>query len=821
MLKKFLCILAIGSLCLTPVQITFADDETDLFSVAQKAFDDGFNDVAIRYINQFLAQYPQSQKTVQAKILLGQCYFFQNQYLKAYEIFNGLLEFNEFKDATLFWLGETHLKGADYPQAEKFYKQLIDLYPDSIYRPQAYYSLGWTYFDQGDYESAKKTFAHLVKMFPTHQLREDGLFKLGESLYNQKNYKDAIKVFEDYLRQYPQSTRTAQVYFYIGESYYYLDDYLTASTFYAKASDISLDRKVTLMAKISQGWCYHKLQRYDLSEQTFDEALALSKNNELRDDIYLGKATLYTDQGNHDKALEYYSKLIAEFPESPRLAEAYLGKANNLYLKKAYPEAINEFTALIQSLGDHPAARDIVEKAYFGLAWTYLKNDQADLAVEQFQKLAQKTDSKITKVSALIQTGDAYQEIEQLEKAVEIYDKILKEYPDSPFLDYVQYRQAIALLKQDKLESAMLSFKTLAANFPKSKHIQDTQYFLGIAYYKKEDWRGAIDYLEKYLKSPSGEFLGQANYILALSYFNANDAQQALKIFQSTASGFPEEPNLIKNAEMGAAKSLYALGQKDQAIEKFKQIAEKYTNSQTAQDALLWLGNHFLETEDYKQAIAFYEEILRRFPESAQKNFVNYAIAQSYENLQQYEQALNYYKKIDDPNAREIYMKAKLAIAGIFSRETDPTSAIQTYESIIANSPDFKRDAYMRLAELYKAKQNYEKSLEIYQQALAADTGLSTVSNPEIQFYVADTYELLHNNTKAVEEYFKIPYLYPNNHAWEVKAYLRIARLFEDSEKWEDATAIYNKILAYKTDEAVYAKERLDWLAENINLESQ
>src|SRR6185295_3304351 len=192
-------------------------------------------DVAIRYISQFTDQYPQSQKLVQAKILLGQCYFFQNQYLKAYEIFQGLLQYTEFQDATLFWLGETYLKGADYVQAEKYYKQLIDLYPDSVYRPQGYYSLGWTYFEKGDFDSAKTTFAQLVKMFPTHQLREDALFKLGESIYNQKKYEEAIKTFQQYLDQYPKSNRIAQIDFYIGESYYYVENYLNASTFYAKA----------------------------------------------------------------------------------------------------------------------------------------------------------------------------------------------------------------------------------------------------------------------------------------------------------------------------------------------------------------------------------------------------------------------------------------------------------------------------------------------------------------------------------------------------------------------------------------------------------
>jgi len=91
-----------------------ADSEEELFFVAQKSFEDGFYDVSIRYINQFLESYPLTKRKIEAQILLGQCYFFKRQYLKAYDIFNGQLEHKEFKDATLFWLGETYLKGADY-----------------------------------------------------------------------------------------------------------------------------------------------------------------------------------------------------------------------------------------------------------------------------------------------------------------------------------------------------------------------------------------------------------------------------------------------------------------------------------------------------------------------------------------------------------------------------------------------------------------------------------------------------------------------------------------------------------------------------------
>ena len=77
-------------------------DDKEMFLVAQKAYEDGFYDVAIRYIDQLLTQHPDTNKRIEARLLLGQCYFFKSQYLKAYEVFNDLLQYTEYRDHTLY-----------------------------------------------------------------------------------------------------------------------------------------------------------------------------------------------------------------------------------------------------------------------------------------------------------------------------------------------------------------------------------------------------------------------------------------------------------------------------------------------------------------------------------------------------------------------------------------------------------------------------------------------------------------------------------------------------------------------------------------------
>jgi len=208
----------------------------------------------------------------------------------------------------------------------------------------------------------------------------------------------------------------------------------------------------------------------------------------------------------------------------------------------------------------------------------------------------------------------------------------------------------------------------------------------------------------------------------------------------------------------------------------------------------------------------FWEE----YPGSRQIYTVYFNLGQAYEIKGDYEKAINAFKEIKEKVAdREIYSKARLAIANIFSHDLEPQSAIATYQKIIESSPEFQRDALVKIAEVHKTTKEFEKAIKVYKKAIRSSEDISNFSDAEIQFYIGDSYELLNKPEKAVEEYFKIPYLYSDKTEWVIKTYLRIARIFEDQEKWEDANSIYNKVVEYKTVEIKFAQERLEWIAEN------
>jgi TolA-binding protein len=143
--------------------------ETDLLSAAQQAFNDGFSDVATRYLEDFIDKYPQSPNLPTAQLLLGQCDFLHGEYAKALDLFEGLSGQRDKKDEILFWRGETYLKQGRLSDAQRDYRSVINKFPQSAFVPQAYYSLAWSFFLEKRFDQAKAAFVRLIVRFPRHQ----------------------------------------------------------------------------------------------------------------------------------------------------------------------------------------------------------------------------------------------------------------------------------------------------------------------------------------------------------------------------------------------------------------------------------------------------------------------------------------------------------------------------------------------------------------------------------------------------------------------------------------------------------------------------
>lgn len=772
------------------ISVAAGANEKDLLVVAQRAFEDGFYDVSLRYVNQLLTEFPQTTKIVEAHLLEGQSYFFKKQYVKAFEVFKDLVSQAEYRDASLFWLGETYLKGGDIAKAQAQYRQVIDVFPTSLYVSQAYYSLAWSYFQKEDYVSARKIFQELIEKFPSNNLSEDAAFKLGECDYYVAQYEKAVFSFNKYIDAHPGSSRLYEAQFNVAESFYNLEQYDKALEAYQKAKALSSTPSSVVVCLIGTSWCHIKMHKYVEALKFFDEASAVAKAANIpEEDILLGKASLFLAQEKLADAISSYTEIIDRFPGSGRIADSYLGRANTYYLANNYSGAIKDYEKIISVFGLVSGQKKMIEKARFGLAWTYLKSGDIDRAVAVFQSVADNADNKMVKVSAFTQIADAYQDAGDMEKSIVVYDRILREMPGTLYDDHVQYCLGIALLKSGKTDPAILAFQALKANYPASKYISESRYYLGMGYFHKKDWSSAVDVLASFVADTpaAAQFSAEARYVMAMAHFNLRQFEKAIVIFNDIVKLYPDRSQSLQNAMVGLAKTYYETGDVKEAAIRFKDIIRHYPKTEAEIEGVLWLGQFDMTEGRYQEAVALYAKGLLDFPETSKKGNLYFELGRAYQALENFEKALEFFRQVDPKTDPLLYPKAKIAIAGIFAKELDMGKAVETYRAIIATSPQFKRDALMKIAQIYRREQKFKDELAVYAEAIDADKGESPITGAGIQFSVGDTYEMLNDPDRAVEAYLKIPYLYAKETAWIIKAYLRVARIYENMDNMERA----------------------------------
>jgi outer membrane protein assembly factor BamD len=215
-------------------------------------------------------------------------------------------------DKYLFDTGTEALGKKKWTRAREYFRQLVDNYPQSQYRPDAKLGLGDTYLGENTTESvilAVNEFREFLTFYPTSRRADYAQFKLGMSHFaqmlapqrDQTQTKEAIKEFETFVERYPNSELMPQVRQKLREAHDRYDDHV-----------------------YGVGLFYFRAKWYPGAIDRFREILSKDPEYTRRDAVYyyLGECLLKIDR--KAEALPLYEKLVTEFERSEYLAKAQL-----------------------------------------------------------------------------------------------------------------------------------------------------------------------------------------------------------------------------------------------------------------------------------------------------------------------------------------------------------------------------------------------------------------------------------------------------------------------------------------------------------------
>jgi outer membrane protein assembly factor BamD len=218
-------------------------------------------------------------------------------------------------DKFLFDRGAETAKEKKWLQSREYYRNLVDNYPQSPYRPDAKLALGDTFISDGGTENlllAANEFREFLTFYPTHPRADYAQLQLARAYTlqmlaperDQASTKDAIKEIEIFLQRFPKSQLMPEA---------------------RKMERTAKDRLSEANYRV--GFYYFRVRWYPGAIDRFKDLLAVDPAYSGRDAVYyhLAESLYRSGEGSPEKlaeALPYYERLLKEFEKSEYLALA-------------------------------------------------------------------------------------------------------------------------------------------------------------------------------------------------------------------------------------------------------------------------------------------------------------------------------------------------------------------------------------------------------------------------------------------------------------------------------------------------------------------
>jgi len=226
-----------------------------------------------------------------------------------------------------------------------------------------------------------------------------------------------------------------------------------------------------------------------------------------------------------------------------------------------------------------------------------------------FEELAKQHPRSKYASEALFRSGEAVYNLAQggtldqkkavYEEAMAIYETIARQYPNSEYVDDALYNKAWALISLGNKAEALPIFEQIVAEHPDGRYGAQSQFTLGDYYYGEKDYAQATASYERFLE------------LYPETRLSAQD--QKLRRKATILLGHLAEID---------AYNLYAEGERlfdqksyDEAIEIFKQVQEKYPDSDQSVNAAVNMGAAYMAMEDYRRAGEQFQNIVEKYGE--------------------------------------------------------------------------------------------------------------------------------------------------------------------------------------------------------------
>lgn len=719
-----------------------------------------------------LSQSSNSKRTEETNRMLGEAYCKLERYQEAIPYLEKGVKDNPSASAEdNYLLGYTYCRIEKYQEAIPYLSKAIGN-KDSLSQ-NALYNIGYCYLKTGDKTSARSSFQEAYSLDFDPQIKEDALLNFAKLSYDLPNpFNETLKSFQLYYDTYPKSKKINEVKEYLaqlyGESKNYKDalqlieelpsrskaineayqrialnrgieifnqgDYREAIKLFNKSIENPFDDNLTAAAYFLRGESSYRLGNYEGAVRNLNSFYKVPNANK---SIYYAKANYsmaynYFKQKDYNKSKDYFSRYLkSSKDEAPNLiSDAHNRLGDCYFMEKEFSEASKEYNYVInENLID-------VDYATYQKALCAGAMGNIEIKLSILQKALVSFPNSSYKASMLFELANSYLVLEQNDKALQAYTKVVEEYPQSIHVKACIGKIGMLYYKQGNDNMAVQTLDKLVKTYPSTEESKAGLKNIRSIYI---DQNKVDDYYEYVKTIPNADFSvneqDSITYEAAESVYMSGDCEKAIKGLRNYLNKFPVGYFAV-NANYYLADCLIKGNNIDSALISYMFICTSPKGIFT-EKSILNAANISYDYKNYKQANELYKRLEKESEINNHKSLAQIGIMRSDYYLKNFDSAIVYAKKVltIEKNTTTINDEANYIIAKSNYGLGDTVKALDGFNLLKkSKNGEYSGEANYVFAENAYLNNKYDQAEKLI---------LTYSSNPTSEFWLAKSIILL------------------------------------------------------------------------------
>lgn len=575
--------------------------------------------------------------------LLGYSHYQLGDYPSAIQQFNKIIGGdNAVAQNAYYHLAECYLKLDKKSEALNAFRNASQMEYSADIQKDAWLNYARLSYEVGNaYEPVPQVLAAYLEKYPKdeHQLEIQEL--LVDSYITSRNFEGAMKLLEE-NKNYASKETYQKVAYYRGVELFIDGDYEGALERFSKSLKSADNANFEARALYWKAESAYRLNRFEeaLVDLVKFQGMPAARSLEEYDQLDYNLGYCYFKLKDYNNAVSYFKNVVSsDALDEARKTDGYLRLGDSYFVISSYQMAMKAYDNASKVNGperDYAAFQKTLCSGFLGNNSSKIEGLNDFLTY--FPKSSLRDD-------ALFELGNTYIANNQESSGLEAYDRLVDEFSKSKFAPRGLLRAGLVHYNASRNQQALDKLKEVVQKYPNTQEAKQAVATAKLVYVDEgrvseyAAWARNLDFVEV-----TDAELDNASFEAAERKQLEGKTDAAIRGYEDYLKEFPNGLHAI-NVNFALAQLYFANGQKDQALPRYKAVADS-GNGEYTEQALTRVCEIYVEKQNYNAAIPYLKQLESSAEIIENKTFAQSNLMKGYYGQKDYGQTIAYAEKV-------------------------------------------------------------------------------------------------------------------------------------------------------------------------------